>query len=187
MIARCARKEGGYNRAMSEAAQPPGGGATSGAPELEVGGGEPGTVPEAVDGYEFVSESIKALFGSTHRTSGWSVPDHLDISATFGDVTVDFRRAELPPDGIVQIDARALFGHVILVVPEGAEVEIEGQWTLFGEIGHSTGWLGLRRFLRRFVTGDVRGDEARALDAEPFLLRVSGSAVFGEISVKSRD
>lgn len=134
---------------------------------------------------DFVSDSIAAFFGSHKRTSTWIVPDHLDVSASFGEVTLDFRKADLPASGIVQVDARAIFATVHLVVPAGTEVEIEGHWTIFGQIGHKTGRLGLRRFLRRFVTGDVDGLLEPGPEGEPFLLQVSGSAVFGEISVKS--
>ncbi len=130
-----------------------------------------------IDG-EFETDSISALFGSLGRGGQWLVPDYLTVSAYFGEVKLDLREASLPASGIVEIDATAVFGSIKLIVPAGTEVEMEGAWAAFGEIGHKKGWFRLRSFLRRFVTGE---EEEPHPDHEPFLLRVTGRAIFGEV------
>ncbi len=127
---------------------------------------------------EFETDTVTALFGSLNRSSGWLVPDYLTASAYFGEVKLDFREASLPASGIVEIDATAVFGAIKLIVPPGTQVEMEGVWSAFGEIGHKNRWFRVRSFLRRFVTGE---DDEAPPDHEPFLLRVTGKAIFGEV------
>ena len=127
---------------------------------------------------EFETDSVSALFGSLGRSGGWLVPDYLTARAHFGEVKLDFREAILPSSGIVEIEATAIFGSIKLVVPVGTEVEMDSVWSAFGEIGHKKGWFRVRSFLRRFVTGEEEEPEP---DHEPFVLRVTGRAIFGEV------
>ena len=127
---------------------------------------------------EFETDSVSALFGSLGRSGGWLVPDYLTARAHFGEVKLDFREAILPSSGVVEIEATAIFGSIKLVVPVGTEVEMDSVWSAFGEIGHKKGWFRVRSFLRRFVTGEEEEPEP---DHEPFVLRVTGRAIFGEV------
>ncbi len=127
---------------------------------------------------EFETDSVSALFGSLGRSGEWLVPDYLTVRAHFGEVKLDFREASLPSSGIVEIEATAIFGSIKLIVPVGTQVEMESVWSAFGEIGHKKGWFRVRSFLRRFVTG---GEEEPEPEHEPFVLRVTGRAIFGEV------
>ena len=128
---------------------------------------------------EFESDSVSALFGSLGRSGEWLVPDYLTARAHFGEVKLDFREASLPSSGIVEVEATAVFGSIKLIVPVGTQVEMESVWSAFGEIGHKRGWFRLRSFLRRFVTGEE--EEEPEPEHEPFVLRVTGRAIFGEV------
>lgn len=103
-----------------------------------------------------------------------------------GNVTLDFRRAELPPSGAVEIDARAICGAIEIIVPDGAEVEIEGT-PFVGSIEQHLRGAGVRERIREWVTGE-RDDDAIAppLSEEPPLFRIFGQAIFGSIRVTGR-
>ena len=133
-------------------------------------------------------ESLSALFGGCERTGRWSAPDRITANAWFGEVKLDFHDAEIAADGVVEVDANAVFGQVTLCVPPGTEIELDGCRAIFGEVGTTTvrskrsflHWLG--------TTGAIEDDEAdyddEELDDEPMLLRVTGTAIFGGVSVQ---
>jgi predicted membrane protein len=123
-------------------------------------------------------DSVSALFGSLERSGEWQVPDRLRVRARFGEVKLDFRRAELPADGVVEIDCDALCGQIDLTVPEGSEVEMEGVRAILGELKHRS----LRSRART-------GEETRSVEtpeAEPALFVLSGRAILGAIHVITR-
>ena len=55
-------------------------------------------------------ESFSAVFGQSTRTGRWSAPDRITAVAWFGEVKLDFREAEIASDGVVEVDATAVFG-----------------------------------------------------------------------------
>jgi hypothetical protein len=139
--------------------------------------------PEEEDASKLVAsyvtyDSVSALFGSLERSGEWQVPDRLRVRARFGEVKLDFRRAELPADGVVEIDCDALCGQIALTVPEGSEVEMEGVRAILGELKH-----------RSLHSRARMGEEMRPAETpegEPFLFVLSGRAILGAIHVITR-
>jgi hypothetical protein len=67
----------------------------------------------------------RALFSNFTRQGRWRIAGQSRYSAVFGNVKLDLREAVLPgPE--VEIEARAVFGTVEVIVPEGVLVELSG-------------------------------------------------------------
>jgi hypothetical protein len=67
----------------------------------------------------------RALFSNFARQGRWRIARQGRYSAVFGNVKLDLREAVLPgPE--VDIEARAVFGKVEVIVPEGVLVELSG-------------------------------------------------------------
>jgi hypothetical protein len=130
-------------------------------------------------------DSVSALLSSVERSGEWEVADRLRVRALFGYVKLDFRRAELPTDGVVEIDCNALCGHIDLTVPEGSEIEMEGLRAIVGDLRHRSLRSRVRRSLERFVKGEETRP-AQTAEGEGPLFVVSGRAVFGAIHIISR-
>ena len=131
-------------------------------------------------------DSVSAVFSQCERAGQWSAADRLSAAAWFGEVKLDFRDAEIASDGVVEVDATAVFGQIILKVPRGTQVEMGGVWALFGEAGTKQATNKIGAFARKWLTGhesdeDEYEDEA---DEEPMILRVKGSAIFGAVTVE---
>lgn len=132
-------------------------------------------------------ESLSATFTSIERSCDWSSPERLQVSAIFGDVKLDFRRAEIPHHGVVEIDAHVLFGEVKIRVPPGTRVRLGGTWAIFGEIAQKRAAdSAVGRSLRRLFGRGDGPDPEDEFDPheEPMLLRLEGSALFGSIVVE---
>ena len=130
-------------------------------------------------------EALSALFGSCERTGRWSSPDRITANAWFGEVKLDFRDAEIAADGVVEVEANAVFGQVTLRVPRGTEIELDGCRAVFGEVGTSSAkkklglsldWLG--------ASVDDEDEDDPYDDDEPMLVRVTGTAIFGGVTVE---
>ncbi len=131
-------------------------------------------------------ESFSAVFGQSTRTGRWSAPDRITAVAWFGEVKLDFREAEIASDGVVEVEATAIFGQVTLRVPRGAEVELGGVRALFAEVGTKQ-VDQVRNFARRWLMGDDEQDYEDDPDdfgEEPMILRVKGRAIFGGVVVQ---
>ena len=75
---------------------------------------------QTTDDYEPTQESFRAVFSSHQRAGRWEAADQIEVRAVFGEVTLDLTRAELPPGGVIEIDALAFCGAVEIIVPDGA-------------------------------------------------------------------
>jgi len=95
-------------------------------------------------------------------------------------VKLDFTRAALPPSGEVDLDVRAICGDVEIIVPDGAEVEMEAT-PVVGSVERRLRSKGAGERLRAAVT---RGREAAHED--PAFFRIVGTAIFGSIRVQGR-
>ena len=112
-----------------------------------------------------VEEGVKhrALFSSFTRQGRWRIARQGRYSAVFGSVKLDLREAVLPgPE--VDIEARASFGSVEVIVPEGVLVELSGGGALSSQ--------DLK----------VQGD---APEGAP-LLRIHHRGVCGSLTVRSK-
>ena len=143
-----------------------------------------GSVPGALTRTE-PSVSLSALFGTCSRTGAWSAPEHATVNAWFGEVKLDFRDADLPDDGVVEVDATAVCGQVTLIVERGTEVELDGTMAIFGEVSRKDGQRRGANLVRRLLGDPTEGDDWNGPDeAEPMLLRVTGLACFGAVTVE---
>jgi hypothetical protein len=104
-----------------------------------------------------------AVFGHVERRVGGDIPRGSTVSAVFGNVELDLRQLALPP-GVTELHVRAVFGNVELTVPPTLAVECAGT-PVFGS----------------FASLDRR---PRAGAGEP-VLRIVGSAVFGNVEIKT--
>lgn len=104
---------------------------------------------------------ILAIFASVERGGRWTPSPILEASVVFGSAFVDFREADLPREG-VRLEANAVFGSLVVVVPEDVNVHVRSN----AVFGSSSG--GVDRYV---------GDSAPTLDIE-------ANAIFGNCEVK---
>jgi hypothetical protein len=109
-------------------------------------------------------KKVLAVFSSVERRGTWAVPTSMRASAVFGSTVLDFREAAFQP-GTTELEVRAVFGNVEIVVPPHLAVECDGN-AIFANFEQRHGG---------------------AID-DPTMprLRVVGSAVFGNVEVRLR-
>ena len=107
---------------------------------------------------------VMSVFGSVERRGAWTVPAALDARAVFGNVELDFREARFTA-ATTELEVRVVFGNLEIIVPPQLAVECEGN-SIFGNI-------------ESFGGGAIA-------DPERPLLRVRGTAVFGNVEVHTR-
>jgi hypothetical protein len=130
-------------------------------------------------------DGVSAVLSSVERSGEWQVADRLRARAIGGHIKLDFRRAELPTDGVVEIDCNAICGHIDITVPEGSEVEMDGVRVIVGDLTHRSLRPRVRRFLGRVFTREETRP-AETPDGEAPLFVLSGRAIFGAIQIISR-
>jgi hypothetical protein len=106
-----------------------------------------------------------AIFGGTQRVGKWRVPRRLRVVAVFGGVKIDLREAELPA-GVIDMDVRATFGGVQIIVPPTLAVEVHGS-AVFGGFAH----------LDRVPPNP---------DPNAPMVNIHGTALFGGVSIETR-
>ncbi len=111
------------------------------------------------------ADEAVAIFGGVQRVGRWNVPRRLRVVAVFGGVELDLRNAELPA-GVIEIDVRAVFGGVQIIVPPTLAVEVHGL-AIFGGFEHMH-------------------QEPPTPDPNAPALKIRGKAVFGGVSVETR-
>ena len=107
---------------------------------------------------------ILSLFANVRREGGWNVPQFVEVRSVFGSTRLDLAGATLQP-GTTTIDASAVFGEVVIIVPPGVRIESTGS-AVFGEFQHKETPLD-------------------ALDATAPVIRVTGTAIFGAVNIKT--
>ncbi|HEX4336457.1 MAG TPA: DUF1707 domain-containing protein [Polyangiaceae bacterium] len=106
-----------------------------------------------------------AVLGNTERRGRFHIDGSHAVLSVLGNVELDLRDVELPP-GVTTLHVRAVLGNVEITVPPSLIVDCEG-----------TGLLGS-------FTGVNHMPEERSPD-EP-VLRIAGSAVLGNVEVRTR-
>jgi hypothetical protein len=107
----------------------------------------------------------RALFSSVERRGGWVVPSAMKVSSVFGTVVLDFREARFQA-GTTELEVRAVFGNIEIIVPPHLAVECDGS-AVFASFEHRAPGV---------VDDDPRTPR----------LRVVGSAVFANVEVRLR-
>jgi len=74
------------------------------------------------------SAGVRGL-GEIKRSGPWNVPTRSSFRAWFGHIKLDLRQAHISATE-TYIDARAPFGNIDLLVPEGVEVEVQARTRL---------------------------------------------------------
>jgi uncharacterized protein DUF1707 len=74
----------------------------------------------------------RALLSSIERRGRWRLAARNHFSAILGSIALDLREAVLPGP-VIEIEARAVLGSVVVIVPEGVEVELTGGGALSSE------------------------------------------------------
>lgn len=72
-----------------------------------------------------VTSTIGALLGATSRRGRWRVPSLVRVRAVLGSVELDLSEAEIA-SGETVIEVTAILGNVVVTVPEGLAVDMEG-------------------------------------------------------------
>lgn len=106
---------------------------------------------------------IVAIFSGSKRKGRWLVPPKTEVTAIFGGVELDLRRAVLSQREVT-ISINAIFGGVEVTVPPGVRVAN----SLTGVFGGSSG----------------PPDDTDDLDAP--VIRITGFAMFGGVDIKRR-
>jgi hypothetical protein len=99
----------------------------------------------------------RAALGDLRRSGVWLVPAESRWSTILGDIVLDLRQARVTAPEVV-IDARTIFGDVLLLVPEGVVVEVRSR-TILGSLRQRAGETGPPGAPRVILTGGtVFGD-----------------------------
>ena len=141
--------------------------------------------PEEDESDETEFEVVSTILGSLERAGDWLVADLMHARVFCGYQKLDFTRADLPADGVVEIHCSVLCSQLELIVPEGSEIDMEGLRAIVSDVKHGGARKKLGKFLRRVITGDAANSRARP-EGEPPLFVITGRVIFGGIAVVSR-
>ncbi len=67
---------------------------------------------QTTDEHPLTRETFRAVFSTHERGGRWEPADEIQVRVVFGQITLDFTRAELSPSGVVDLDVRAVFGSI---------------------------------------------------------------------------
>jgi hypothetical protein len=120
---------------------------------------------EADGGLDAPAQTVYAVFGGVDRRGSWTVPRRMRVVAMMGGASIDLREARFPR-GVIDLEVKAIFGGVQILVPPGLAVEVQGT-AIMG---------GFQNVNRSPPTPDP--------DAP--LLRVRGLALMGGVDISMR-
>ncbi len=110
-------------------------------------------------------QTVYAVFGGVDRRGSWTVPRRLRVVAMMGGANLDLREARFPR-GVIDLEVKAIFGGVQILVPPGLAVEVNGA-AIMG------GFQNVNR-------------SPPSPDPDAPLLRVRGIAVMGGVDISMR-
>jgi hypothetical protein len=146
----------------------------------------PASEAQQLDDPVLTEETFRAILSSHERAGRWEAADEIHVRAIFGEVTLDFTRADLPPSGEIEIDAWAIGGEVHIIVPDGAEVELDGT-PIVGSIEQQLRKKRARDRVRELVTGQREEDLPPPPAApQPPFFRIDAHAIAGAVKVTGR-
>ncbi|MGW0517910.1 DUF1707 SHOCT-like domain-containing protein [Crossiella sp. NPDC003009] len=111
-----------------------------------------------------VKVSISSIFDDVRRSGRFTLRSGTKVSAVFGDAKVDLRQAVIS-EPVVELTVFSCFGDVVVTVPKGVRVEVDGSV--------------------------VFGSERVELSAEPPLpgsplIRLHARSIFGDVKVRDQ-
>ncbi|TQL69824.1 cell wall-active antibiotic response 4TMS protein YvqF [Nocardioides albertanoniae] len=139
------------------------------APTLPVGSapaGTPGAAVPVVYGQGDQAGNASAILSSVERKGVWMVPEQLSVNAVLGDANIDLREAHYSAREVV-INAVSFLGSVKVTVPPNVHVVVEANGIL----------------------GEVKEPSSKVpevLTADSPVVRIRGTAVLGDVTVKRR-
>ncbi|MCP3983119.1 MAG: hypothetical protein GY723_01945 [bacterium] len=133
---------------------------------------------------EITYDRVSTVLGGVERSGYWAVADRIRARSILGNLKLDFREADLPPDGMIEVCCEVVLGEIELVVPKGAEVEMQEVKSVLGEVKHQSGRSGVRPILRRVLKSG--GSEDQGLPGRGLLFVVTGRVILGGLTVTSR-
>ncbi len=119
----------------------------------------------AGDAAESPPQTVYAVFGGVDRRGSWTVPRRMKVVAAMGGVSLDLREARFPR-GVIDLEVKAFWGGVQILVPPGLAVEV-----------HGTAIMGGFQNVNR---------SPPTPDPDAPLLRVRGIAVMGGVDISMR-
>ncbi|WP_205629189.1 DUF1707 SHOCT-like domain-containing protein [Jiangella muralis] len=125
----------------------------------------PSQSPSARVGGVPSSRSAKVVFSGIQRRGDWVVPQYYRVKAVFGGADLDLREATLEV-AEVEIEIKAVFGGVNIIVPPDLRVSVDGDG----------------------IFGAFNDDTNRAPQPGPGapVVRITGKAVFGGVNVQRK-
>lgn len=110
-------------------------------------------------------KQVRVLLGSITRGGAWALPKRVEVNAVLGTAVLDLRQASLGP-GVTELEVKATFGSIEIIVPPHFAVEVDG-----------TAVLGSFDHLERAPASP---------GPQTPILRVVGRAVFGSVEVETK-
>ncbi len=109
---------------------------------------------------------INAFMSETKRTGAWLAPQHQEVNAVLGDITLDYTEAQLPHDE-VYVEVKSILADVKIRVPQNAIVHLDSNPIL----------------------GSVTEQQSGPVDPNtpggaPKIFHIRGTAILGEIKIK---
>lgn len=112
------------------------------------------------------TERILSVFGEVKRKGQWVVPETIESTTIMGSTVLDLTQAKLQP-GLMTIHVTVWFGELKVIVPPGVRVESHAGLALFGAFDH-------------------KETPTDALPADAPVVRVTGMAGFGAVTIRTR-
>jgi hypothetical protein len=142
----------------------------------------------ALAGDVFSGESLFAVFSSVSRKGEWLPPELLQVYSVCGSADLDLREAVLAR-GVTEIHVLALFGSVEVRVPAWLDVELAASAILGSvarrdAVGRVLDRVGAKPLSLAGVEPAARREERYADDEVPPLVRITGLALFGSVTVR---
>ncbi len=135
---------------------------------------------EPAEAHELTQESFVAIMSSHQRGGRWEPADEIQVRAIAGEVVLDFTQAELPPSGVIEIDARAICGEIKIIVPADADIQVDGK-PILGSIEHEAADAGALESVRGSASAE--GDADLPAPPEPPYFHIYARAILGAIKV----
>ncbi|GAB2672540.1 DUF1707 SHOCT-like domain-containing protein [Kribbella swartbergensis] len=109
---------------------------------------------------------INAFMSETKRTGNWLAPQHQEVNAVLGDVTLDYTEAQLPYDE-VYVEVKSILADVKIRVPQNAIVHLDSN-PILGSVSEQQ-------------SGPTAADPT---PGRPKTFHIRGTAILGEIKIK---
>ncbi|HEY5076684.1 MAG TPA: LiaF domain-containing protein [Acidimicrobiia bacterium] len=116
-------------------------------------------------GEEGAVQTVYAIMGGVDRRGAWTVPSRWRVVAMMGGAQLDLREARFPA-GVIDLEVKAVFGGIQIIVPPGLAVEV-----------HGTAIMGGFQHVNRAPAHP---------DPDAPLLRVHGIAIMGGVDITMR-